>query len=125
MANVPLPGTVRSAPAGLTGFDVNAPLSVAKAQAFKAAGYAFCVRYIPRTVALTANNLTNAEALGILNAGLALMAVQHVALPGWAPTASLGAAYGSYAAIYAKQAVGLPAGMNIWCDLEEVAPASA
>jgi len=125
MANLPLPGTVQTAAANLTGFDVNQVLTAAQALSLKNAGYDFCIRYIPRTATLISGNLTNAEAINILNAGLALMAVQHVALPGWAPTASLGTAYGSYAATYAMQAVGLPAGMNIWCDLEEVAPASA
>jgi|SRR5665213_1563019 len=118
---LPLPGTVRQAPAGQTGFDVNQPLSAAQAQDLQNAGYTFCIRYIPRTAKLIKNNLTNAEALNILNAGLALMAVQHVALPGWGPTAALGTAYGSYAATYAQQIVGLPQGLNIWCDLEEVA----
>jgi hypothetical protein len=121
MAITPLPGTVKPAPAGLLGFDVNGILSHAQAVNFKNAGYAFCVRYLPRTAALVAGNLTNQEALGIVQAGLALMAVQHVALPGWAPTAALGTQYGSFAATYAQQTVGLPAGMNIWLDLEEPA----
>ena len=116
-----LPGNVQQAAAGLSGFDINLVLSASQAQDFKNAGYDFCIRYIPRTAALAANNLTNAEASGILNAGLALMAVQHVALPGWVPTAALGTAYGNYAATYASEVVGLPQGINIWCDLEEVA----
>ena len=120
-----LPGTVQQAPAGQKGFDVNQPLSAGQAQDLQNAGYAFCIRYIPRTAKLVRNNLTNAEALNILNAGLALMAVQHVALPGWAPTVALGTAYGNYAATYAQQTVGLPQGLNIWCDLEEVAEGSA
>jgi hypothetical protein len=121
MAN-PLPGTVQQAAPGLTGFDINATVSAGNAQNFKAAGYDFCIRYIPRTAALAAGNLTNDEAAGIINAGLALMAVQHVALPGWEPTAALGTAYGSYAAEYCSEIVGLPQGINIWCDLEGVAP---
>jgi hypothetical protein len=122
MANTPLPGTVQQATAGLSGFDVNSILSAADAQHLKNAGYDFCIRYVPRTAALAAGNLTNAEALVILNAGLALMAVQHVAKEGWTPDANLGTAYGSYAATYASEVVGLPQGMNIWCDLEGVAP---
>ena len=121
MPNTPLPGTVQPAAPGLSGFDINSPVSVAQAQGFKNAGYAFCIRYIPRTANLIPGNLTNAEALGIVNAGLALMAVQHVSLPGWAPNTNLGTVYGNYAAIYANQQVGLPQGMNIWCDLEGVA----
>jgi len=124
MANIlsPLPGTVQKAPAGLSGFDINSIVSSAVAQSLKDAGYAFCIRYIPRTANLVAGNLSNTEALHILNAGLALMAVQHVALPDWAPTAALGTAYGSYAASYCKDTVGLPPGINIWLDLEGVAP---
>lgn len=122
---IPLPGAVVTAPAGLTGFDVNQPLSASQAQDLKNAGYDFCIRYVPRTASLTRNNLTNAEALNILNAGLALMAVQHVALPGWAPTASLGTAYGTFAAEYAQQTVGLPQGLIIWLDLEEVSAGSS
>ena len=125
MPPIALPGTVQQAPAGLSGFDVNAVLSATAAQNFKDAGYDFCIRYIPRTEALAAGNLTNTEASAILNAGLALMAVQHVALPGWAPAADLGTAYGTYAATYANDVVGLPTGMNIWCDLEEVAKNTA
>ena len=121
MANLMLPGTVQKAPAGLSGFDVNAVLTAGAALSFKNAGYAFCIRYIPRTAALMAGNLTNAEALGILNAGLALMPVQHVALPGCSPTTNLGTIYGNYAATYASQVVGLSLGVNIWLDLEGVA----
>ena len=117
---ITLPGTVQQAAAGLSGFDANQVLTANDAQALKNAGYDFCIRYIPRTANLQNGNLTNREAADILNAGLALMAVQHVAMPGWAPNTSLGTAYGSYAATYAQQ-VGLPAGINIWCDLEGVA----
>jgi len=116
-----LPGSVRQAAANLSGFDVNAPLTADAALGFRNAGYSFCIRYVPRTAKLTANNLTNAEALGILNAGLALMPVQHVAPDGWEPNTNLGTVYGSYAATYASQIVQLPKGVNIWCDLEGVA----
>jgi hypothetical protein len=122
MANLTLPGSVQQARPGVSGFDINSPVSASQAAALKAEGYSFCIRYIPRTANLIPGNLTNEEAATILNAGLALMAVQHVSLPGWQPTTNLGTAYGNYAATYAKQNVGLPVGMNIWCDLEGVAP---
>ena len=83
-------------------------------------GYDFCVRYLSRNIGQVAPNLTNAEAIDILNAGLALTAVQHVSNPGWAPTADLGTTYGANAALNAAS-VGLPGGINIWCDLEGVA----
>jgi hypothetical protein len=122
MPNKLLPGSVRPAAAGLSGFDVNSPLTSSAALAFKNAGYAFCIRYVPRSASLIAGNLTNGEALAILNAGLALMPVQHVALPGWQPNTNLGTIYGNYAATYASQVVKLPKGVNVWCDLEGVAP---
>jgi len=117
-----LPGTVQPAPAGKTGFDVNQVLTADQALGFKNAGCDFCIRYVPRTAALAAKpgNLTNAEALDILGAGLALMAVQHVAESPWQPNTNLGTAYGNFAATYAAQTVNLPPGMNVWCDLEEV-----
>lgn len=101
-------------------FDVNQQLSGAQAAEFRAAGFEACIRYIPRTPSLIKNNLTSAEISAILGAGLALGAVQHVAMPGWQPTGALGGVYGDFAAIYSTQ-IGLPKGMNIWLDLEEVA----
>ncbi len=122
MPNTLLPGSVQPAAAGLSGFDVNSPLTSSAALGFKNAGYDFCIRYIPRTAELIPGNLTNGEGLAILNAGLALMPVQHVALPGWQPNTNLGTIYGNYAATYASQVVQLPPGVNVWCDLEGVAP---
>lgn len=106
--------------AGLLGFDVNMPLSASEAIAFKSTGYDFCIRYLPRTSALTKGNLTVTEIESILSAGLSLGAVQHVPEPGWNPTAALGTQYGQYAGLYSAE-IGLPAGINIWLDLEEVA----
>ena len=116
-----LPGTVKPAPAGTMGFDVNHILTADQALAFKNAGYGFCIRYVPRTAALAKGNLTNAEAKDILGAGLALMPVQHVSNPGWNPTTNLGTLYGNFAATWCTTTVQLPKGMNVWCDLEEVA----
>jgi hypothetical protein len=110
--------TVKQATAG-AGFDVNQPLSGAQAAAFKAAGMDFCIRYLPRTPALISGNLTAKEIEIILTAGLSLMAVQHVAMPGWEPNAALGLEYGSYAAQYAKE-ISLAPGINLWLDLEGV-----
>jgi len=119
-----LPGSVKPAPAGAMGFDVNHVLTADQALDFKNAGYNFCIRYVPRTAALAPGNLTNAEALSILAAGLALMPVQHVSLAGWKPTTNLGTMYGNFAATWCAQTVKLPKGMNVWCDLEEVADGS-
>jgi hypothetical protein len=60
-------------------------------------GYRFCIRYISRTPESRQHHeengtpdLSEDEAQDILNAGLALMTVQHVAATGWVPTMSLG-----------------------------------
>ncbi|MFL5384578.1 MAG: DUF1906 domain-containing protein [Longimicrobiaceae bacterium] len=114
-----LPGIVQNAPPGLKGFDANTPISASTAAAFHAAGYRFCVRYVGRTQ-MASYDLTSTEAKTILEAGLALMVVQHVLNPGWTPSESLGQEYGANAAKFTKQ-IGVPAGVNLWCDLECVA----
>lgn len=101
-------------------FDVNIPLSTSEAVAFKNAGYSTCIRYLPRTPSLMKGNLTGVEIEAILASGLSISAVQHVAMPGWVPNATIGEGYGSYAAEYAEQ-IRLPKGMTLWLDLEEVA----
>ena len=116
-----LAGRVEAAPSGLKGFDVDTPLPASEAQAFRAKGYDFCVRYVGRTEMRPGCDLTADEAQAILDAGLALMIVQHVLDPGWNPTAELGAQYGANAAAFAKD-IGVPAGVNVWCDLECVSP---
>ena len=120
MPSPTLPGNIQPAPAGASGFDVNQQLTAADAANFKNAGFAFCLRYVPRMPNLAAGNLTNDEALRILDAGLALMPVQHASPSGWQPTTNLGTIYGNNAATYASEVVGLPKGMIIWCDLEDV-----
>jgi hypothetical protein len=115
-----LPGIIEKAPAGKKGFDVNSQLSANHANNIRNAGYDFCIRYIPRKASLIKGNITHQEALDILNAGLALMVVQHVDNPGWVASADLGKAYGAYAVEYVGEFVGLPPGVIIWLDLEEV-----
>ena len=70
------------------------------------------------------NDLTAAEAQGILDAGLALMPVQHVQAGEWMASGSLGATYGGNAASFVA-AIGFPAGVNVWLDLESVSTASS
>ena len=60
----------------------------------------------------------------ILNVGLALMPVQHVARAGWSPTKSLGTTYGRNAAAHVRE-VGFPPGINVWLDLEGVKSSSS
>lgn len=115
-----LSGTVQLAPNQSLGFDANSVISLSVAQQFAAQGYHFCVRYLSRNTPQASGDLSNGEASNILAGGLALMAVQHVQSEGWVPSAELGSSYGSNAATNAQQ-IGLPAGMNIWLDLEGVA----
>lgn len=106
-------------PAGTRGFDCNVVLSTATARAFRARGYKFAVRYVPR-VKRHVYDLTKGEVSAILRAGLSLMVVQHVALPGWQPDGTLGERYGQTAALEADD-IGYSLGATLWCDLEEVA----
>ena len=118
---------VGAAPPGAPGFDADTVLTAQTAAAFAANGFAFAIRYLSRSTPEAAGDLSATETAAILGAGLALMAVQHVAPQGWVPSLSLGRANGTAAAANAKQ-VGLPPGMCLWLDLEGVAastPATA
>lgn len=106
-------------PPGTKGFDANVPITLDVARAFYAKGYRFAVRYVPR-VKRKPHDLSVAEVAVLMRAGIAVNVVQHVALPGWYPTASLGAQYGQVAALEADDA-GYSVGATLWCDLEEVA----
>ncbi len=111
--------TVAPAVPGAQGFDTDSALDPVTAMALKASGFGFAVRYLSRTTPENPSDLTAAEAALILAAGLALMAVQHCPRPGWAPSAMLGQSYGQ-AAVANAQVIGLPSGMTVWLDLEEV-----
>lgn len=113
-----LPGQVKSASPGLLGFDANTVISFETAQRFFQDGYKFCVRYVSRGQE-PQTDLTPKEATDILNAGLALMPVQHVRAAGWIPSRSLGMQDGTAAAKNTKD-VGFPQGVNVWLDLEGV-----
>ena len=103
---------------GAKGFDANCIISPALAARFVSAGYAFAIRYVRRAFA-SGHDITAGELAGLVQAGLGVMLVQHVANPGWLPTAALGAAYGATAASEAASA-GMPRGTTLWCDLEGV-----
>jgi hypothetical protein len=114
-----LDGHVFTAADGLRGFDVDSVVTAAAAAAFYERGYRFCVRYVRRTRA-HADDLSAKEARNILQSGLGLMLVQHVAPEGWSPTGRVGATYGNVAAREAAR-IGVPPGVMVWCDLEGVA----
>lgn len=117
---LPLPGTVTAAAPGSKGFDADTVITSDLAADFVKNGYRFCARYLSLGEGQNPNDLSNSEAATILQSGLALIAVQHVNAYGWSPTAALGTTHGSNAASNA-QSIGLPQGMNLWCDLEGVA----
>jgi hypothetical protein len=118
-----LSGTIQRGVPGARGFDANTPIGRDAAAQFHARGYRFCLRYVGRTE-MASHDLTAREAESILDAGLALMPVQHVLDPGWQPTGNLGGTYGENAARFARQ-IGFPPGVNVWCDLECVSPGAS
>jgi hypothetical protein len=118
-----LSGSLRSAPAGIKGFDANVTISASVAKQFIAAGYQFAVRYVGRTQ-MASHDLTAQEASTLLEAGLALMAVQHVEAGEWMPSGELGTEYGRNAGQFTA-AIGFPAGVNVWLDLESVSGSAA
>lgn len=127
---MPLSGTVREVTHFGLAFDSNGvlddlktpnKLTLARAQAFRAAGFAFCARYVPRDEnSVHDYDLTASEAGTILGTGLGLMPVQHVDKAGWKPSGDLGQRYGAFAARYARDVVGFPAGVSLFVDLEGV-----
>ncbi|HET6992444.1 MAG TPA: glycoside hydrolase domain-containing protein, partial [Bacteroidia bacterium] len=117
-----LPGTVQAAAPNSNGFDTVSTISPTVATAFINSGYSFCIRYL--SLGATQQDLSYNEALGILNAGLALSVVQRTWKEFiWTANAQLGTSTGANAANNAKS-IGLPQGMVVWCDLETPDPAS-
>ncbi len=108
---------------GAWGFDCNATVSPKVAKRFKDAGYSFVVRYVRRSQHHDFD-ISASEMDGILEAGLGLMLVQHVAAPGWSPTKILGQSYGAIAGVEAHN-IGYPSGATLWCDLEGVADSAS
>ena len=107
-----------SLPDGSRGFDANQRITPAQARDAVRKNYKFAIRYV-RRAPVNDHDITAGEMAGLLEAGLALMLVQHVALPGWKATKDLGRMYGETAALEAAR-VGYPRGAHVWCDLEEV-----
>jgi hypothetical protein len=119
-----LPATVSAAASGVTGFDADSVIPLDTARQFASQGYRFCVRYLSLGAGEDPGDLSPQEAGNILAAGLALMPVQHVRDPGWLPTAAMGQGDGA-STVANAQAVGFPAGVNVWCDLEGVGSAAS
>jgi len=126
-----MPIIVAPATDGAKGFDTQTALTPATAADFKSLGFQFCVRYLSRNQANHVFHQGNgtpdisaAETQAILGAGLALMAVQHVAPGAWAITPGLGTANGQAAAGFAT-AGGILPGTTVWLDLESLAVGTA
>ena len=123
---MPLSGTVQSAPADVLGLDFNADgqtMTPKRAEAFRKAGYQYCLRYVPREAEAksVAFDLRKAEAQRLLDFGFALMVVQHFeSEKGWTPFADKGKRYGAFAAQWAREQIELPQGVCIFLDLEAV-----
>lgn len=113
------PAVLRTIAAGTRGFDCNQVVPASTARAFYAAGYRFVLRYVPRLKAAP-HDLFAAEVQTLLDAGLAVMPVQHVEAGEWTPTLAKGSQYGTVAANMAL-AAGIVAGTTVWLDLESVA----
>lgn len=114
-----LPGTVQPADDGLRGFDADTIVKASDAAEFVSQGFRFCLRYISHDPLQGPSDLSALEAVALLNAGLALMPVQHVRQQPWGPTKDLGGMDGVCAA-YHSFVIGFPAGVNLWCDLEGI-----
>lgn len=110
---------IQSAPPRQRGFDTDTKITPAQAQKFRDVGYRFCIRYLSLSGEERPTDLSRQEVMDILDAGLALMAVQHVQHSGWTPSGALGKTNGRYAAAHAAH-LGLLPRMNIWLDLEGV-----
>ena len=107
------------------GVDTDARLTAKSAVQLRAANYQgnpieFVVRYLS-IGAKGGQDLTAAEVGWILDAGLALVVVQHVREPNWIPSASRGTGDGTNAAKNAA-AIGYAKGCHIVVDLEGVLP---
>lgn len=113
-------GVVVVAPHNTLGFDCNAPVDDEGARAFYEHGFRFALRYVPR-VTPKSHDLSALEIRALHDAGLAVMAVQHVESErAWVPSKTKGDAYGNVAAATCN-ALGIPAGVTVWLDLEAVA----
>lgn len=113
-------GRAAECPAGVNGFDCDAPVSANAANAFRKAGYRFAVRYVPR-LKPRSNDLSIPEISRLHQAGIAVSIVQHVESDAsWEPTPEKGQNYGRVAATTCKS-LGVPAGVTVWLDLEGVA----
>lgn len=114
---------------GARGFDCNAVVTPDIAAKFvnhrfadrpTGPGYQFVMRYVRRATRHD-YDLTSRELVGLLQTGLGVGVVQHVAAEGWLPTPAIGESYGAIAAEECR-VIGIPPSTTVWCDLEGVHP---
>lgn len=104
------------------GFDCDTKLSLDAARAFVLADMSFVVRYVSR-YAPELEDLSLDEVQNILDAGLALMIVQHAPEPGWSPSVAVARGWAE-AAVENTLALNIPRGITIWNDHEGVSMSS-
>jgi hypothetical protein len=108
--------------AGARGFDADAIVTDAVIRDAIKKKFTYIGRYVRRTTSHD-YDLTAIEAERIVNAGLGLFAIQHVAPDRWKPTGDLGFQYGRTCADELDH-IGLPPGTIAVLDLEGVADAA-
>lgn len=117
---VTLDGRIQKASPNVRGFDKNIAIaSLVEAQDYYNQGFRFCLRYLSLGTGQAHGDLSSLEASWILQAGLALMPVQHVRFSPWDPNGPLGTQTGAHATSNAIN-VGFPPGVNVWLDLEGI-----
>lgn len=98
-----------SVPVAARGIDTVTTIGSAVAIALAAAHIDFVVRYL--------GGITEQELEGVLSSGLGLELVTYSRAPGWLPNAGMGTSDGN-TDVSRLKALGVPAGMLLWLDLE-------
>ena len=99
--------------------DTAAKLDGATIQAVRAANYACLIRYVNLPGVSPQRDIDAAELSAILDAGLALMLVQHVRYPGWDPARASGVTDAN-AAIETARNARYRRGAHLYVDLEGI-----
>lgn len=99
-------------------FDTAAKLTLAQAQLMSHSCFSCAIRYVSLTDPKP-GDIDPVELQNLLAAGLAVMLVQHVRFPNWAPGGGIGKLDGQRAAANAA-AAGYEKAAHLWCDLEGV-----
>jgi hypothetical protein len=106
-------------PDNTKGIDCNSPLDSGKLASLYKDGYRVACRYVKRVTSHD-YDLTVGELLTILKAGFGLNIAQHVDA-NWVPSGAVGSQYGNTAVTECRR-LGIPAGVTVSCDLEDVRP---